>query len=393
MTRVLLFCLLVTGCERCTSRGPSADAGDAGSAPFEVGTPAKIAPPALAPIDGYQGYGLPSGCRFEGPVQKATLPEGRTRFVAPRERLGALALAHAAAAISAGFFDAASRTVNEAPWAELDAPPLFEHAESRWLGAWIGATASGTRRALLWRGGKLAEPLAEGDQLELSDFACAGDDCAVLSHLVRGAAAPGASWLAGKAGQPAAEWRRVDLDLGGDEPWLPLAIASIEPGGSGWAALSSGKHVALFRVDGARAEKKHSFDAPHGAYDATVAPEPVAVAPGAAPDRPCGAEPFPVVLMTAQGKRHVLDTAAPPESVIARPLAKGALVGWVARVACQHLDRRVIQLTRLDASGAPASSTMGVADATGFALSTRGSELALWLVNGRELALIRGRCD
>lgn len=400
MTRAwlpLVVALLLPACQRCSGQGAAADAGDARAAePFAVGTPPKLAPPALSALDSPRGYGLPSGCRFEGKVQKATLPEGRTRFVAARSTLGALALAHAggdaAAAAQAGFFELATGAMSEAPWAELDAPPLFDRARSGWLAAWVGASVSGTRRVLLWRGGTHAEQLAEGDQLELADLACASDDCVVLSDLVRGAAAPGASWLSGKASTAAPDWKRVDLDLGGDEPWLPLGIAALAEGGAGWAALSSGKHVALFRVQGERAEKKHVLDAPFGAYDTSFAGEPLVIAPGDRVDRPCGAEEFPVLVLGASGGRHVLRTPAPPESVIARPLARGALVAWVAPVSCQHLERRVVYLTRLDAQGAPASSPMAVGDANGFALSTRGDELALWLISGRELSLVRGSC-
>lgn len=385
-----LAALVLPGCQRCSSRTAARDAGEA---PLAVGTPARAAAPAMRPLDTPQGFGLPGGCSFEGKVEKAKLPQGRTRFVAPRTTLDALALAHGESSVtSAGFVDLATRSVSDAPWAELEVPPLMDRARAGWLAAWLDSTAHGTRRALLWRGGASAEVLAEGDQLELSDVACAGDDCALLSSLVRSAAAPGASWLAGKAGAPASSWKRTDLDLGGDEPWLPLAIAGLAEGGAGWAALSSGKHVALFAVSAERAEKKQVLDAPHGAYDATLGPEPLVIVPGDRIDRPCGAEEFPLVVLGPGGQRHELRTPAPPESVIARPLAHGALLAWVAPVSCQLQDRRVVYLTRLEPSGAPAASPMAVADATGFALATRGDELSLWLISGQELSWVRARC-
>lgn len=387
MRRLVALALLATSCQRCGAETKAKDAG--GPEEHALALPSALPLPAFAPLEQPRGYGLPSGCRFEGAVHEATLGAGKTRFIASRSLPGALALARGTgeAVEQAAFLDFQAKKSEAAPWATLDAPPLFERASRGWLAAWMDRTATGSRRALLWRGGPRAERLAEGDELELSDMSCSGDDCVVLSRLVRGSAAPGASWLAGKADLPAHQWRRVDLDLGGDEPWLPLGILDMTR-----AALSSGKHAALFEIAGDRAEKKQVLDVSHGAYDATVTPAAVVIAPGDSPERPCGAEEFPVLVLTAGGERHVVRTPAPPESVVARPLAKGALVAWVAPVSCQHLERRVVYLTRLDEKGAPASSPMAVADATGFAMSTRGDELALWLLSGQKLALLRARC-
>jgi hypothetical protein len=317
--------------------------------------------------------------------------------VAAKHRLDALAIAHgesdgeASSVGSAALVDFEAGSVAAAPWALLEAPPLLERAKRGWIAAWLAPAPTGTRRALLWRGGTDAELLAEGDELELTDATCRDDRCAILSRLVRGAAAPGATWHTGSAESPASAWAHVDLDLGGDEPWLPLSIAGLTETG-GTAALSSGKQVAFFEVRDGRAEKKHVLDTPHGAYDATLAPVPVAVVPGDHTGRGCGAEEFPVVLVGPGGERHVVRTPAPPESVIARPLAAGALVAWVAPVSCQYIERRVVYLTLLDRKGKPVSSPMAVADATGFALATAGEQLSLWLVSGASLSLVRGSC-
>lgn len=382
MKRWVLAACLLTGCQRCQSAPAGADAAT-GPTSFDLGMPEKVGAPGFAPLPSPQGYGLPTGCRFEGDVKRARLPEGRTRFVAAREHLEALALAHEK---GAGVVEPGA--VHEVPWGDLDAPPLLDRGSRSWIAAWAEPTAAGTRRALLWRGGKRSEALAEGDELALADVACRGDDCVVLGSLVRAAAAPGASWIAGKADAPASSWKRIDLDLGGDQPWRPLAIASPT-----WAALASDREVALFEVGADRAERRQRVDAPHGAYDATFAGEPLVIAPGDRTDRPCGAEEFPIVVLTASGKRHELRTPAPPESVIARPLAGGALVAWVAPVSCQHLERRVVYVTLLNRSGAPASSPMAVADATGFALATHGDALSLWLLSGRDLSWVRARCS
>lgn len=377
------------GCQRCASKAAPTDAGHT-PASFDVGMPAKVPYPSLAPLPSPQGYGLPAGCRFEGDVKRATLPNPGARFVAPRSALESLALSHDD---RAGFVEFATATVGEAPWGQLDAPPLMDRSSRGWVLAWVDSTAAGLRRALLWRGGGRAESLAEGDELELADLACEGDTCVVLSSLVRGAAAPGGSWHVGKAEAGASTWKRIDLELGGDEAWRPLAIAGVRPDGTGLGALASDRHVALFAVGPDRAEKQHVFDSPHGAYDATLAVDPIIVVPGERTDRPCGSEEFPIFVLSADGRRHELRTPAPPESVIVRPLSKGAIVAWVAPVSCQHLDRRVVYATLLGPSGVPVSSPMAVADATGFALATRGDDLSLWLISGQSLSWVRARCS
>lgn len=397
----LVAALLLAGCQRCQSTDSHGDAADARATDrLGVGTPEKLELPVWSSVDSHRGYGLPSGCRFDGAVKRAPMPTGTTRFIAARSALTSLALARAAEGAArphpvsaAALIDFSNGTLLEAPWAELESPPLLERTNAGWLGAWTSRSVTGTTRALLWRGGSSAELLAEGDQLELTDAACVGETCVVLGSLVRAAAAPGASWLSGKATAPASSFRRVDLDLGGDEPWLPLAIAASDAAGDGWAALVSNQHVGLFRVRGASAERQPLIDAPHGAYDATVAGEPLVVLPGDRIDRPCGAEEFPLVVVNASGKRHELRTPAPPESVILRPLGSGALLGWVAPVSCQFIERRVVYLTLLGADGTPLSSPMAVADATGFSLSTSGARASIWLATSKELSWLRATCE
>ena len=379
-----------TACQRCSGKSATADAGAGES--LGVAFAAELALPRFEALASTHDFGIPAGCRFDGPVRRAALPGGRLRFVAPRESLSSLAMAVGTTkdVERAGLIELETQRVEPVPWALLDAPPLLDKSSAGWFGAWSLPGEPGHARALGWRGGERAQVVLEGDQLEVADVACKDATCGVLGSLARAASAPGATLA---LGQPeSGSWARVDLDAGGGEPWRPLALVRLEPAGTSWAALASDTHTALFSLRGARAEKAHVLDTPHRAYDAVMLDEPLVVAPGAEIDRPCGAEEFPIDLVTAQGARHTLRTPAPPESVVTRALSSGALVAWVAPVSCQHLDRRVVYLTLISKHGEPASSPMAVGDATGFALAAAGEHASLWLYGERGLSWIRLSC-
>lgn len=380
---------LASSCSRSCAKEAASDAGP--PARLELAFPAKLEAPALAALEGTRGYGLPSGCELSGPIRRAALP-GRTRFVASRRELGALALAASradagSAAERAGAFELATGKVTELPWAELDAPPLMDKAAGGWVAGWTLETGQDQSRALLWRGGAEAELLAEGYELSLADLACAGDRCAILSTLARNAPAPGATLMLGAATRPASSFTRHDLEPGGEPSWKPLAL-----GDGGLVALSSSERVALYRIADDKPGQPSFVEAPHGAYEAVATPEPVVIAPGAPVDRPCGSEEFPIVIRGPGGKKFELRTPAPPESVIARSLDRGALLGWIAPVSCALLTRRVVYLTLLGPGGEPLSSPMAVSDAVGFSLSTAGQRMHLWLSDGERLSLIDASC-
>jgi len=392
----LLVALASGACSRsCQKQSDSTEAGSKKLERMTVGFAKLLDPPAFREVTDVKGLGVPSGCRLAGAVRRATLGSGRLRFVAPRRELGVLALAASSADSGksterAAFVNALDGTVSNVPWAELDSPPSFDKAASGWVAAWSIRAESETR-ALLWRGGSEAEVLVQGYDVDVADVSCRGDDCVILTSLARTTAAPGASVLSGNAKSPASSFARVDIEPGDDEPWQPLSLADADS--ERFVSLSSGRHAAVYRLASGRAERLGSVDAPHGAWEAVATPEPVVVMPGADVSGPCGSDAFPIVIQGPKGERHEIRTPAPPESVIARPLGRGALLAWVAPVSCALLERRIVYLALLRPGGAPQASPMAMGDATGFSLSVAGSRASLWLLQDHDLVWMDLDCE
>lgn len=391
----LVFAALVaSGCSRCSSKGTGDDAGAATRERHDLSLPPTPGAPAFTALPAAGEFGLPRGCALAGPVRRASLAAPRVRFLASRRELSSLALATSGQdsgtlTEAAGAVDFAGGGVEALPWGELESPPLLDRAAGRWVSAWTLSGAPGHTRVLLWRGGAHAETLAEGDQLTVADLSCSGDECAVLTSLVREAASPGATLLVGRL--EGASFSRVDIEPGG-EAWLPFAIAEPDDESKRFVALVGPKQTALYRVADGRAEKQVVVETPYGSFDAVATPTPTIVAPGLAPDVPCPGRDFPIVVSGADGKRREVGTPAAPESLLARPLAKGALVAWVAPVSCVARGRRVVYAMLLDADGAPASTPMAIADASGFALATRGQRASLWLRQGGDVSWLDLTC-
>lgn len=371
--------VLLPACSRCGSSPPAAK--DSGPTSFEVASPPKITAPDWKALPSTQGLGLPTGCRFEPPVQRATLPEGKLRFATGRHSLSSLVLAlgkddHVD---QAGFVSLATRAVEPAPWGDLVAPPFFEKTKSGWFSAWIDT--SDPARLLAFTGGDRANVLAEGDALGLADVACDGDRCVALTSLAR-------TTRTGGATLSTTDGKRWEIDAERDPPIEPVSILAFS--GSDTSVLmksSAGFSIWNAGADGSFTERA-TTPSPHGVYDGAASW--VAV-PGAPPDRPCGREEFPVIVHTGT-RQFTLTTPAPPESLVLRALADKVLVAWVAPVSCQHLERRVVYVTLLGKDDKEPASPMAIADATGFALAADGERFSLWLANGREITWIRGRC-
>jgi hypothetical protein len=372
--------LFAPACSRCSGSSP-AEKKDAGPTSFEVSSPPKITAPDWNALASYAGVGLPTGCRFDQPLQRATLPEGKVRFATGRRSLSSLVIAvgkdeHVE---HAGFVSLTTRAIEPAPWGNLVAPPLFEKSKSGWFSAWIDA--GDPARLLAFTGGERANVLAEGDGLALADVACDGDRCVALSSLAR-------TTRTGGATLSTTDGKRYEIDAERDPPIEPVSILSFA--GSDMRVLM--KSSAVFSIwqsgaDGSFAERA-TTQSPHGVYDG--AGDYVAV-PDAPPDRPCGRDEFPIIVH-AGTRRFTLKTPAPPESLVLRSLADKVLVAWVAPVSCQLLERRVVYVTLLGKDDTEAATPMAIADATGFALAADGDRFSLWLVNGREITWIKGRC-
>jgi hypothetical protein len=399
MTRSLLahasIALLLGACSRCHSTSGGSDGG-ASLESAEVVFPARVAPPHFVARADAKGFGLPAGCRLDGPIRVATLADGHVRFNAIGQKLDLLAIAEGesgGASKRAGIVDLGAESVGDAPWAEVDAPPLFGHASSGSVAVWAVSAGPAKNRVLFWRGDARAEQLLDGDGLGVVDLECRGETCAVLSTLARSAAAPGATLEIGKAAAPMSGFSRVDFEPSGNDTWHPVSIAGFDGTGSGWVALGSKSATLFMSFAGGKSVERDRIATPEGVFGALVAKTPLVVAPGAPLDRPCGPEEFPLLVLGPGGAKVELRTPAAPESVVVRRLGAGAIAAWVAPVSCQYQNRRVVYAALIGPDGSARSSPMAIGDATGFALSTSGSELGLWLVRDRELAWIRGRCE
>jgi hypothetical protein len=82
----------------------------------------------------------------------------------------------------------------------------------------------------------------------------------------------------------------------------------------------------------------------------------------------------------------------PPSQVITRKVPGGFVVAWLAPVSCRHDGQSIVRAFLVDEKGVPSSSTMAVADADGFALSTDGDEVDVWLSRRGELVWVRAAC-
>jgi hypothetical protein len=374
-----LFPLLffASSCSRCSSSTPTKDAGPTS---FEISSPPTLPAPEWTSTS-YEGIGLPTGCKFDQPVQRATLGEGKLRFVTGRTSLTSLVLAlgKSEQVDQASFTSLVTRETKPAPWGVLDAPPLFEKTRSGWFSAWI--VPGDPARLLTWTGGDRATVAAEGDALSVADVACDGDRCVTLSSLDR-------TTRTGAATLGTSDGKRFEIDADRDPPIEPVSILSFADRRLRVLMQSSAAFSIWQNDDDGPLTERAASPNPHGVYDGAGAY--VAVA-GAPPNRPCGREEFPVVVH-ADARRFTLKTPAPPESLVVRSLADKALVAWVAPVSCQLLERRVVYVTLLSSKDPQAPSPMAIADATGFALAADGERFSLWLANGREITWIRGRC-
>jgi hypothetical protein len=131
---------------------------------------------------------------------------------------------------------------------------------------------------------------------------------------------------------------------------------------------------------------------PHGALDAIALKRPVALAHGAALVGDC-AKPRPLLAIQREGLPGVeIPVDAPPLSLFARPLARGAFVVWLVPTHCGDRQRRIAYAALLDEDGGLRSGPMAVAEATGVAVATRGDQVDLWLRREGRAVWLRLRC-
>src|SRR5205814_9649699 len=101
---------------------------------------------------------------------------------------------------------------------------------------------------------------------------------------------------------------------------------------------------------------------------------PVVIAPGEAIDSECNKDGFVIKLLGSDGRSFEIDGQVPPETVVARELEGGFVVGWLSPTRCRVRSRQMMRAFLVGRDGAPRTSTMAVTEADGFAMSTHGAE-------------------
>lgn len=377
-----------TACSRCDASAPSG-AADGGTVEVDLPAASPLVWPALEPRSSPQGIGLPEPCRAELPWHEADFGERRVRFVAAPHALDELALVELGdgeRAAARGVRTLPAGAPRELPWT-VGAPPPLDVSARGWVAALTLPAADGERQAVLWREWGPALGLARGDQLVAEDVRCSGELCAVLSTLAQRTLGPGATLSFSDGAAP------VAIEAPVDEAWRPLCIARLQasPARARVALTSPGKTALWEIADGRATRSEPLFDTPHGSYEVTDAPRSLVVAAGAPPDEPC-VDHFPIVVHGGQGGPLTLRASGPPRGVFARAVGELTLVAWLAPAACRLTERTVVTAVVLDARGRPRSTPMTVSEAQGFAIATRGDRFALWLLRGRRVAWVTGRC-
>ena len=207
-TLTTALAVLLGGCHRAPLPSPD-PAPSASTTPVaaaaEVATVAPLAPLGWAPLADPGSIGMPAGCQLRLPVRRAAPPRGHARFLVPA---GSAALVLAVdedgdgAVDRNGVLDEQGKPGRSVPWTTLDAPPLLGRSSSGWIAVDVEDTGKGIRRSVLWREGAPLEPLVEGERLDVTDAACSGATCAVLSTLASASAGPGATLLVGDPAMP-----------------------------------------------------------------------------------------------------------------------------------------------------------------------------------------------
>jgi hypothetical protein len=379
-----------------STAAPSAAEGNVPGFPV----PLPLAPLHFVPYRGVENLGIPAGCTLDMPVRRAALPKGAVRYFAPAG--GALELLLGVDEDGDGSVDrdgviGASGVVGRPfPWNKLDAPPVAADGADGFLAFAAEDTGSGVRRGVLFRDRGRTEALPlEGDRLDVVDASCDGTTCVLLTTLASASAGPGASVLIGDPRRASSSWARTDLP-GGDPGFFPFSVARVRSGAA-WVALASSNAVEVWHIEKNSAESLGRLSTPFGAYDVVVSDlaeggGPIAVAPGESIDERCKKDGFPIRLVRTKGTPVEIDGQVPPTSVLTRPLSSGFVVAWLSPISCTHDARQLVRAFLVGSDGTPASSTMAVSDAQGFALATHGDSVTLWLTVGPDLVWVNATC-
>jgi hypothetical protein len=383
---------------RSKDKGPSAKpsaSGDTGVVPgFPV--PPPVGALAWKPLADPGVVGLPAGCTVNGPIRRAPLPSLRVRFFAPLGSASELVLATDEDGEGSVDRDvvltAEGRPGRALPWKRMDAPPLLARTSRGYRSLAVESIGGGLERAVLWHEPGRLEAVAEGEKLEAVDLACAAGTCALLLTSATKTAGPGATVFVGSADAPVSTWARTDLP-GEEQGFVPFSVVAIRGKGA-VVSLTAGPLFKVWRIESGKAEPLATITSPFGAYDIALGDEPFAVSPSRKLDEPCTVDGFSVRLITGSGSASEVDGQVPPAQVITRRVLGGFMVAWLAPVSCRHDGQSIVRAFLVDEKGVPSSSTMAVADADGFALSTNGDDgnVDVWLSRRGELVWVRATC-
>lgn len=395
------FCILALGalpaaCNLFRKARDTAATGASSSAPEIMLAPAGMSPPdALAwkPLDDSSFIGLPQGCVLRKGARHAALPAGSVRFVSPAlgsELVLAVDVDGNDTVERAGVFGATGVVGDAFPWTTLSAPPVIARSSSGFLAFRAADSGDGKRSVLLWAPPGRLQTLLDGDRLDVVDASCDGSTCAVLTSLASESAGPGATLVVGDPAAPASKWKRTDFG-GEEQAWTPFSIVRFR-GGVVSVALSGKTAIGIWDVKAGAASRSATIETPLGAYDVLAAEVPVAVSPGERVDGECAKDGFPMKLVRADGQSSEIDGHVPPEAVVAREIDGGFVVGWLSPTRCKLRSRQMVRAFLVGPDGSPRSSTMAVAEANGFALSTHGADIDLWLARQSDLVWVKGSC-
>ncbi len=384
---------LQIGCERCSRRdapngaGPSAAAS---SVKLDVPKAPLVKTGTVSKLDVAKGIGLPANCRVEFPIRTIPVGSRDLRFGSTRSHLFEIALLEQKGdtLAASSIFNFESGKSMPSPWLRADAPPPWDRASSGWFAGLIKPKEGTVHSAAFWRSAGPAKPGVDGDQMEIADLACDGDTCAMLTSLARESRAPGASlaWSDGHA--------PVHIATPAAAPWQPLSIVSLSAQDhQATVALQADGSVMLWSITGSSAKAGGKLVAPHGIYDVVDSEPPLVIAPGIAPKDKCQDGHFPLRAHRIGGASAGFNVSGAPHGVYARPLSGGAIVAWIAPATCRLTERTTVGAILLDPAGKPIGSPMVVAEANGFAISTQGDRVALWLLAGQQLKHLTARCN
>lgn len=360
--------------------------------PAAVPLPRTIAasakPLVFAPTPVGFGVALPEGCGERAPSVRAPL-EGRSVYfiVGDEPAEGAIVIDRVPepAAVWASF-RAPSRA---APLFDVEAPRLaFDGVRFR------GLYAAGPTDARTVAVTNAAEPmprlLATGDALSVIDFRCREARCVALLPRIGKVASAGISLLTGDASERA--WARRDVDLGEGE--RPLGISALGASRRTSFATALGDDILVRDVDEATVKPHAPVALPFGVLDTTVlqGDRVVAIGHGARVTDGC-ATPKPLGTLAREGLPAIpVPLSAPLLHAIVRPLSRGGVLVYSAALRCHDDRRRVVTAQLLDETGAPRGPSMAVAEARGFAISTRGDEIDLVILRETEIVVAQARC-